>query len=74
MTSQYKKTSPSRKGLNPSSFSKFNIKQLIVYVYGTDKNWKLHDEGATSHFGIEVSRERLINMAITKLENPYAED
>ena len=50
-----------------------NIKQLIVYVYGEDKGWKITSNGATSHYGVEVSKDRLLNMAVTKLNNPYAE-
>ena len=75
MTSQYKKNSPKGKGqgLNLALISEMNIKQLIVYVYGEDKGWKITSNGATSHYGVEVSKDRLLNMAVTKHNNPYAE-
>ena len=75
MTSQYKKTSPKGKGqgLTLAGRSKMTTKQIIVYVYGEDKGWKITPTSATSHYGVEVSKERLLNMAVTKLNNPYAE-
>ena len=56
MTSQYKKNSPKGKGqgLNLALLSKMTTKQLIVYVYGEDKGWKITPTSATSHYGVDT--------------------
>jgi len=72
-TSQSKGNSPKRKDLNPSSFSNVSTKKLLTYVYGDPKGWKITEFGATSQYGIEISRMRLEGMAIERYNNPYAD-
>jgi len=72
-TSQSKGNSPKRKDLNPSSFSNISTKKLLTYVYGDSTGWNITKFGATSQYGIEISRLRLEGMAVERYNNPYAE-
>jgi len=64
----------SNKSFSPSDLNQLSIKELVKFVYGDEKGWKFAGDIATSQYGIEINRTRLITSAVEKINNPYAKD